>query len=138
MALAGKINEIYVLAGQTAMTDSTGNKVGGVDDSTYSRLAELLEVTQFGDDFQKRIAGLKDSNVSISGSYDPSDTNGQLVLEPGDFIYIGIYPEGPSQAGKQVPAIVENFEQSASVDGRQEFSCTIQGNGEPVTLPARA
>ena len=136
--LSGKINIIYILTGTTAMTSSTGAKINGVSSSTYNRMAEILEITQFGDDYQKRMAGLKDTSISLSGNYDPDDTAGQLDLEPGDFVYIGIYPEGAGTAGKQVPMVIESFEQSSSADGKQEFSSSLSGNGAPETLPAQA
>jgi len=135
--LSGKINIVYILTGATPMLATTGAKINGVNSSTYNRLAEILEITQFGDDYKKRMAGLKDTSVSLSGNYDPSDTAGQLDLEPGDSVYIGIYPEGTGTAGKQAPMVVENFEQSSSADGKQEFSSSLVGNGAPETLPAQ-
>ena len=136
--LAGKNNIVYILTGTTPMSATTGAKIKGVNSSTRNRLAEMLEITQFGDNYQKRMPGLKDTSVSLSGNYDPSDTNGQLGLESGDSVYIGTYPEGTATASKQVPMIVENFEHSASADGKQEFSSSLVGNGAPETLPAQA
>jgi len=135
--LAGKINIVYILTGATPMTASTGAKISGVNSSTYNRMAEILEITQFGDDYKKRMAGLKDTSVSLSGNYDPDDTAGQLDLEPGDFVYVGIYPEGTGTTGKQAPMVIESFEQSSSADGKQEFSSSLSGNGAPETLPAQ-
>jgi predicted secreted protein len=136
--LAGKTNVVYILTGTTAMEDGTGAKVLGVNDSSYNQLCDLLEITQFGDDNKNRIAGLKDTNVSLSGNYYPGDTEGQDELVSGDTVYIGVYPEGTGEDGKQVKAIVENFEISASVDGKQEFSASLQGIAEPETLPAQS
>ncbi len=135
---AGNTNIVYILTGSTAMTDSTGAKVLGVDNSTYSRLCDLLEITQFGDAYKNRMAGLKDTSVSLSGNYYPGDTTGQEELEPGDTVFIGVYPQGTGVAGSQVKAIVENFEQSSDVTGKQTFSASLQGIAAPVTLPAQA
>lgn len=135
--VAGKTNLVYIVAGDTAMTTSTGAKVLGCDDSSYNQLCDLLEITQFGDDYKNRIAGLKDTNVSISGNYDPADTTGQDVLVPGDTVWIGVYPQGTAVAGKQVKAIVENYELSASVADKQTFSASLQGIGAPEALPTR-
>lgn len=132
--LAGKTNEVYINA--TEMDDD-GAKVEGVDDSSYNQLCDLLEITQFGDDYKSRLAGLKDTNVSLSGNYYPGDTNGQDLLVPGDTVYIGVYPEGTGNAGKQVEALIESFEISASVGDKQTFSASLQGNGEPTTMPAQ-
>ena len=137
--LAGKTNIVYVLSGSSAMTASTGAKVLGVDDSSYNQLCDLLEITQFGDDYKSRIAGLKDTSISLSGNYYPGDTNGQDVLDnPGGEVFIGVYPQGTGEAGKQVNALIEDFEISASVGDKQTFSCTLQGIAAPVTLPAQS
>lgn len=135
--LAGKENEIYLLVGTTPMTNATGAPVLGVDKSTFGQTCELLEITQFGDDYKKRLAGLKDCSFSLSGSYYPDDATGQNELVPGDAIYIGVYPQGPSVAGKQMPVLVESFEITADVGGKQEFSASLSGNGAPVELPIR-
>lgn len=136
--LAGNTNEVYILTGTDAMADGTGAKVLGCDDSSYNQLCDLLEITAFGDDYKNRIAGLKDTNVSLSGNYYPGDTTGQDELVPGDTVYVGVYPQGTDTAGKQVKAIVENFEISMSASDKQTFSASLQGIAEPVELPAQS
>lgn len=136
--LAGKTNVVYILTGTTAMTGLTGAKVLGVDNSSYNQLCDLLEITQFGDNYKNRMAGLKDTNVSLSGNYYPGDTTGQDELVPGDTVYVGIYPQGTGVAGKQVKAIVESFEISASVGDKQTFSASLQGIAAPEALPLQA
>lgn len=136
--LAGYTNQVYVLAGASAMEAGTGAKVAGVDNSSFNKLCEILDITSFGDTYRKRLAGLKDSAFSISGNYYPGDTNGQDVLVAGAAVYIGTFPSGTAVAGTQIPAIVENFEVSSDVAGKQTFSCTLAANGAPVALPARS
>lgn len=135
---AGYLNQVYLLTGSVAMTASTGAKVLGVDNSTYNRLCDLLEITAFGDTYKNRLAGLKDTNVSISGNLYIGDTTGQDDLVPGDTVYIGVYPSGPAVAGSQVKAIVESFEQSSDVAGKQTFTCSLQGIAAPEVLPAQS
>jgi len=135
--VAGKTNIVWVLTGATPMENNTGAKVLGVDSSTFNQLCDLLEITQFGDSYKNRMAGLKDTNFSFSGNYYPGDTTGQDELVPGDTIYIGVYPQGTGVAGTQVKAIVESFEISAGVADKQTFSASIQGIAAPVALPLR-
>lgn len=135
--IAGKTNLVYILTGTTAMANNTGAKVLGVDNSTYNQLCDLLEITQFGDSYKNRIAGLKDTNMSLSGNYYPGDTTGQDEIVPGDTVYIGVYPQGSAVAGYQVKAIVETFEISAGASDKQTFSASIQGIAAPVALPAQ-
>jgi len=132
--LAGKLNEVWVHTAQ--MTGSTGHKINGVNDAGYNKLCEILEITQFGDDYKRRMGGIKDSDVSLSGHYDPEDTTGQVLLEPGDTVYIGIYPQGTTVAGTQIPVIIESFDWKADIS-KQSFSAKLSGNGAPVALPAR-
>jgi len=136
--LAGRLNEVWVIAGAAAMTNVTGAKVQAADNSSMNRLAELLDITQFGDSYRDRILGLKDTGFTVSGNYDPADATGQGVLNnPGAEVFIGIYHSGTAVAGTQVNALVESFEISADVAGKQTFSCTLQGIAAPVALPAR-
>jgi hypothetical protein len=134
---AGKTNQVYVLTGAVAMND-TGAKINGVDNSTFNRLCNLLEIPQFGESYMERLAGMKDSSIDISGNYDPADATGQSVLVPGDSVYIGVYPSGTAVAGTQIPGIVESFEISADATGKQEFSCTVQAIGAPVAMPVQS
>ena len=136
--LAGNVNIIYILTGAVAMTDSTGAKILSIDSSTYNHICSLYDISQFGDTYTKRLAGLKDVNMNISGTYYSGDTTGQDELVPGDSVYIGFYPSGTATAGTQFPAIVESVAYGATVNGKQTISATIQGNGAPVTLPAQA
>lgn len=134
---AGFTAKVYIKTG-SAITNNTGAKINGVDDETYTKLCNILEITQLGDTHVKRMAGLQDTNLSLSGNYDPADTNGQLLLVPGNTVYAGVYHLGTGSAGLgQVAFIVENFEQKATPDGKQEFSCSLLGNGAPVALPAQ-
>ena len=135
--VAGFTNQVYILAGANAMSGSTGAKVMGVDSSTYSQLCDILEITAFGDTYKNRMGGLKDTSVSISGNYYTGDTNGQLVLVPGDFVFIGVYPSGTTVVGKQVKAIVENYDITAAVADKQTFSTKLSGVAAPVALPLR-
>ena len=134
---AGKTNECYWLAGSDAMTGATGAKIAGLDSASLSELANLLEIPEFGNEYNRRMAGLKDTSSEISGNYNPDDVT-QSGLEAGAFGYIGFYQSGPAAAGKQVPVIIESVEWSADVTDKQTISISLQGNGAPVELPARA
>lgn len=135
--LAGYLNEVYVLAGTTAMGAATGAKILSVDNATFQQLCDLLEITQFGEANKKRHPGLKDNSMSISGNINSGDTTGQDVLVPGAFVYIGVYPAGPTAVGTQMPALIESFESTYAVADMDKFSCSFQGNGASVELPAQ-
>ena len=135
--VAGYVNRVKILAGAVAMAGAgspTGSYIEGVDNSTFSLLCDLLEITAFGDSYKNRLAGLKDGSMSISGNYDSADT-GQTAIVPGSTFYIGVYPSGPSVVGKQAPAICESWELSADAAGKQTFTASFSFIGEPVALP---
>lgn len=134
MALAGNKCSVYFLKGTTPMDAETGVKLEGLDNVSLSQTADLLEITAFGDEYKKRIPGLKDYSVSLSGNYKEQHDE----LEPGDFVYIGMYPNGIENPGKQLLCIVESVEYSADAADKQTISMSLQGAGEPVQiLPAR-
>lgn len=135
--VTGYTNEVYVLAGTSAMSGSTGAKILGISNSTFNKLCEMLDKTAFGDNYRKRKGGLKDNNITINGYLYVGDTTGQDVLVPGADIYIGTYPSGTGVAGTQIPAVVESVEIGSAVDGLTTFTANISGNGAAVALPLR-
>lgn len=137
--LAGFVNLVKVLAGSVAMVGAgapTGAKIEGVDNSSFGKLCDMLDITAFGDTYKKRLAGLKDTTFTISGNVYVGDTLGQNVLIPGNTVMIGTYPSGTSIAGSQVNAIVESFETTVDVAGKQTFSAGFSCIAAPVALPA--
>jgi hypothetical protein len=133
----GYVNRVKILAGTSAMAGGaspTGSYIEGIDNSTFSLLCDLLEITAFGDSYKNRKAGLKDGSISISGNYDSADT-GQGIIVPGASVYIGVYPSGPSAIGRQAPAICESWELSADAAGKQTITASFQFIGAPVALP---
>lgn len=133
----GYINQVFVLAGTTPMSNSTGAKIMGIDKSTLKNLADIMEITAFGDTYKKRMSGLLDTNIAIEGNVYVGDTTGQNVFVPGASIMLGIYPQGTAVAGTQVPCIVESAEIDAEVSKQQAIKLTVQCNGAPVALPTR-
>jgi hypothetical protein len=137
--IAGKTAVVYILTGAVAMTSSTGATINGVDSSTYAKLCDILDISQFGDTHKDRLAGMKDTNLSLSGNYDSADSLGQAELEPGDFVYAGVYHNGTGNAGLgQAKFLVESYEHGASATGKQTFSAKLSGVLAPVALPAQS
>ena len=128
------------LAGRQAVIkiDTTSSGPGvvidGVDNHTYKELCDMLDISKYGNEYKNRIGGLKDTNVTLSGNYNPSDTNGQLKIVPGDFVWLQVLPDGTN--GKKVKMIVEDFTLQAPVEGKQTFSSTLQGVEAPSSVSA--
>lgn len=132
--VAGKTNVVYVHT--EAMTNSTGAKITGADNASYKTLCDILDITSFGDTNRKRMAGLLDTEITVSGNIYTGDT-GQGLLVPGTTVFIGCYPQGTAVPSMQVQAIVNSFEASYPVDGKQTFSATFSCIAAPVALPAQ-
>ena len=135
--VAGKTNIVYILA-SVAMEATTGAKIAGVDNSSFNQLCDILDVSQFGDTNKVKTAGMLDTNFSISGNYDSTDTTGQGELVPGDTVYIGAYPAGTGTASTQVKCIVTSMEIGADAQGKQTFSSSLEGIAATEALPAQS
>jgi len=136
--VAGYVNEVWILAGSSAMAAGTGAEVLGVDDSKFGRLCDILDISSFGNQYKKKLAGQLDSTFTLAGNIYVGDTTGQDVIVAGASVYVGVMPNGPTVAGTQVPAIVESVDYSYAVAGKQTFSATFACNGAPVELPIRS
>jgi len=136
--VAGVTNQCFILAGATHMTGSTGAKINGINKSTFKQLADIMEITAFGDTSKRRIAGLLDAEIAVDGNVYVGDTTGQDVLVAGASCWIGVYPSGTAVAGKQIPAIVESVEVAADIKGMQTIKAVCKLNGVAEALPLRA
>ena len=134
----GYLSRVKILAGVTPMVGAaapTGAYVLGVDKHDYAELCDALEMTAEGETYKRRMGGLKDTTVSFSGNYYSGDTTGQAVLIPGNYAMVGVYPSGPSVAGKQVNVLITEYAISSDVTGKQTFKASVVANGAPVALP---
>src|SRR5690242_17607515 len=59
---------------------TTWHPIGEMNSVDLSIGGNSLDVTKFGDADVERILGLRDTPWSLSGFYDPTDTNGQNVV----------------------------------------------------------
>jgi hypothetical protein len=137
--VAGKVSKVYVIAGNSAMTGSTGTELK-MDSNGLTQMAEMLDITSFGDNFKKRMPGIKDTGIEASGNYDPADA-GQAILQTaydnGTTVFVGIYPQGTGVAGKQVQCYVESIDIKATATGKQTFAPKFAPIAAPVALPLR-
>lgn len=120
---------MFVKISATKMTaPADGVKIDGLSKNDFKKTAEVLDITSFGDLNKVVMGGLKSGSLSLSGSLAIDDA-GQLLLEPGDMVYIAMYPQGLSKAGKQGYFLVTELEWTAEVAGKQEFSCSLELSG---------
>ena len=140
MALAGHAVVVYFKA--TSGTPSGSDEVDGLNSVSYSPTVDLLDVTDFKDTtgFKLKLAGLKDGSVSLSGDFEAADAPQVLVRtswSSGASGWVSFIFDPSASAGSQgfkVECKVENFEISASVDGKVEFSASLSFTGAPVAV----
>ncbi len=111
--------------------------LAGVNDVSVSLSKNLVDVSVMNasDDFTKRLATLSDFPISISGFFEPLDTAyghfKNAFVNPALPVQVQVYFDGSKAAGSQgfqVTALVESIDISASVDGAQEVSISLQSN----------
>lgn len=140
MALAG--HPVLVYAKATNAAAVSGDEVDGINSVSYSPSLDLLDVTDFKDTTgtKLKLAGLKDGSVSLSGDLEMADAPQALLRTAGGdgssvWITIHFNPSGAaSSKGFQVECKVESFEISASVDGKVEFTASLQFTAAPVAV----
>lgn len=137
MALAGHPVKIYAKASGTAPSGS--DEVDGINNVTYSPKLDLLDVTDFKDTSgaKLKLGGLKDGSISLAGDFEPSDAPQALLRTAagdGSSVWISTHfnPSGSTGTkGFIVECKVESFDISAAVEGKAEFSCSLQFTGAP-------
>lgn len=129
MATSGRKTVVQV------STDGTlFNTVAELNEGTATIEGDNQDITHFGDDFVRRIQGLKDTSYDLSGFRNPSDTNGQEAILDALLNDTALHVKflGDGTSGFQQEVKVASFEESSSVDGTVEVSIGLEGNG-PVT-----
>lgn len=133
-AIAGK--SVVVKVSATAM--GTYTQTCTLNDVTFTIEGDNLDVTTFCNTYMNRIQGLKDTSFNMGGFYDPTDTNGQVVilnalLNSQGVIFIQFLPDGTN--GWQLALLVSSFEISATADGFVEVSIDFEGTGAITAVP---
>jgi predicted secreted protein len=126
MALPGR--DVVV---EVSPDGTTWSVVAEMNDFSFAISGNNIDVSKFTDDFVRRMQGLKDTSVSFSGFFDPTDTSGQVAIRAAlladSDLYVRIKPDGT--AGWSQPVKVSSVEWTASADGAVETSVELEGDG---------
>lgn len=115
--------------------NGTYNLVAGIKSASYTIDGAPLDDSEFGVDWIQRIQGLKDFKVTLSGTYRPDDTNGQVVARAAllndTALFARVLPDGgtTANAGFQCEVKVTKFAVDPSVDGIVGVSIELEGTG---------
>ncbi len=108
------------------------NAVAEITSWSLSQQTEMLEDTAMGDTDKSFKTGLKSWNGSINCWWDPSDSNGQELLNNGENATLILGPGGLAQADVTYSgdAIISDLERSGEKEGSiVTATFNFQGNG---------
>lgn len=121
---------------KTGTDGVTWQAIGEMDTAELSINGATLDVTKFSDNDVERILGLRDANWSLSGRYDPTDTNGQVVIRSSLLNDTPVYlqfefnPSGTAgQKGFHQQVIVTKFDIKATAAGTVDVSISADSTG---------
>jgi hypothetical protein len=123
-----KVKESAIAGGAGAYTT-----IGGVNSANLSLGGEMLDDTAFSDapdGFRSRIQGLNDCSMTITADYNSADPGQTAIYNAWlnrSEIWFQYLPNGV--AGFKFRGVVESFELSGEVAGKEQLSVTIQGDG---------
>ena len=114
----------------------TYSTMGGVNDVSITIGRTLIDTSDMdgSSDYTKRIAALKDIPISVSGFYG-ADTaflhlRDNFTSPTANDVFVKVLTGSGPDVGFQVQCMVESIDISASVDGAQEVSISLQSTGD--------
>lgn len=132
--IAGKTNRFRI----ATAVDGTYNVVAGLKNSGIEINGANLDDSEFGVDWVQRLQGLKDAKISLSGSYRPDDTTGQVLLRSTLLtdadLWARVLPDGTN--GFQLQVRVSKFSVEPTVDGIIGVSIELECTGAVTVYTA--
>lgn len=122
--------------GYNASVSFDSNAVGVADSVTFTLNAADLDITQFGDDAMRRLAGLFDAPTTLSGQFDNADaglSSLQTNFASRTAATVQVLLDGTN--GYSVSAFIQSLEFTAEVSGVVEFSATLMSTGSFSAVP---
>lgn len=140
MANAAHLLKVYVRSDAT--TPGAGDEVAGINSVDFSPSIAMLDITDFKDTSaaKKKMAGLTDGTITVSGPADLADTIQNLLrssMLTGAAVYVQVHfaPSGSSgQKGYSVVTLAKGFKLSGAVENVNEFNCDLEFNGAAAAV----
>lgn len=134
MAIAGHTAVFAVATGASA----TYSSVDGISSVSFDDGTDMLDITDLADsNIRRRMAGLRDISISISGDVELADTGYGILracYSAGAIVYARFLADGTN--GLMIPCLVESKNIEGSVEDKVGLSMTLQCEGSlsPVTV----
>jgi predicted secreted protein len=129
MAVAGSTSlfNVSVVAGGAG----TYYAVDEIRSASMSWRGGTIDISEIGNTYMQRLAGIKDASYQIQGFYDSGDTNGQVAIRGELISYTELWaqwlPDGTNGFKQQV--VVATFDTNVTYDGAVELSVSLEGTG---------
>lgn len=108
-----------------------GASVVYLDQFSLDKIIETAEVTAIGNDDKQYIAGLRDSTLSLSGSWDATQDGFLADWDDGAVVSCVVGPDG-NTTGKvryTFNALITNYSISSPVGDKVAWSASLQRTG---------
>ena len=134
MAVAGHTAVFAVATGASA----TYSSVDGISSVSLDDGTDMLDITDLADsNIRRRIAGLRDLSISLSGDVELADTGYGMLracYNAGSIVYARFLADGTN--GVMIPCLVESRNIEGSVEDKVTVSIQLQSEGSisPVTV----
>jgi hypothetical protein len=128
MATHGTNTDVWMDNGAGTLTDITVY----ADNASFELVRDTLETHTFGDTAKEYIPGLRDGTAELSGPFDTAiDTIIYARYDASTSTTLEIYPIGNSTGNPKysVECWVTSYSPPSTVDGRVEFSASVQFTG---------
>lgn len=113
--------------GRTAVLSIDGTAITAyTDQATLDKMAELAEVTSFGDDDKAFIGGLKGATISASGSWDAAADAAIVGCFDGAVVAFSLTVGAIAYTGN---ALVTGYTITAGVGDKVSWSCSLTVSG---------
>lgn len=116
--------------------NATWHPIGEVNSADMALSGATLDVTKLGDNVIERILGLVDCQWTFAGFYDPTDTNGQVVVRSSLlnntplYVQVEFDPSGSAGTkGFSQQVVCSKYEPQAQVAGVVTFQMQLDGSG---------
>lgn len=120
------------VAGKSAVFKIGANTIQGLNEGTITINGETIDVTTFASGgWVEKLQGLKSAEISLSGFYLSTDTNGQTAMRTallnGTTVSMSALLDGTT--GWSGSFFVTSFEDGAAVDGEVSRSISLESTG---------
>ncbi len=137
MSNAGHAIEVHILTTNATPDAGGADLCDGINKADLGLMRDLLETTDFKDTtgVKTRLAALKDSDMSVDGDLEASDTVQQRLRDAydnGTSVFVNYYPNpsgGALVKGFQVEMLVESEKHAGDVAGKATCSWSLKGTG---------